>query len=104
MAGQKGRKGNSKSTYERPDFRKIMNGQKPPPLPPRPRFRDVKKQLDSAPKANPFQDRLLIGFIILIIVAGFLLLLLGYFFGGSSGATPTPTRTGLLTGLFASFG
>ncbi len=99
-----GRKDNNKPTYQRPDLRKVMSGQKPPPLPPRPRFRDVKKDLDSAPKANPFQDRMLIGFIILIILAGFLMLLLGFFVGGPSNPAPTPTRTGLLTGLFASFG
>ena len=41
----------------------------------RPRFRDVKKELDSMPKARLSEDKLLVGCLAIIILAGLIFLL-----------------------------
>ncbi len=61
-----------------------------------PRFSEVKRQLDKAPKANPMQDKLLIWIMIFIVVAGLFFLSLGLFTTPPSVPTPTPTKTALL--------
>jgi|GEM_PF-2468685 len=64
--------------------------------PTRPRFSEVKRQLDKAPKANPFQDKLLLWIMIIIVVAGLFFLSLGLFTTPSNVPTPTPTKIVLL--------
>ncbi|MEI7554485.1 hypothetical protein [Candidatus Chlorohelix sp.] len=41
-------------------------------------FFETKRQLDKQPKANPFEDRLLVGCLGMIVVLGLIFLLMGF--------------------------
>jgi hypothetical protein len=71
MSKKKPNRGNSSSG-------KNSSNNIPPIVPPRPRFREVKRQLDTAPKADPMQDKVLISCLAIIVLAGVVFLLIGF--------------------------